>query len=156
MYTMKHLTNEEAAKFFLSDFKLASIGLTDESLLKLHYRQEYDPGEESFLFGIHKDDELIAVFTYLFFTKITLNCHCYVKSQYQGKDSFPKLVDFMASWIRDNIPLAKRVIAMSPASCKHVARALKRGGFTEEGRLKNSIEWRYRVTDLLIFGMELY
>lgn len=155
MFSIKEVTNEVAAKFFLSDPRLAYLGCADDVLVKLYHEKNYEPNELSTLQGIFQNDQLIMLFKHERFSQVAMNCHFYLHSMMHGTGMFKDIVAFLIDWMHKNHPDIVKIIVMAPSSCTHVPAVVGKYGFIKEGHLKNAIVWRQQLVDLWIYSLDI-
>lgn len=154
MLNVKEIDENIATAFFLEDPALCYIALPDHDLVSLYQEKKWYKTNGSYLIGIYVEEELIFIMKYEFFTPIAVNVHFYLKSTLRNKGIFKDIQKLLKKWITNNTNIRK-ILAMSPKSCEMIAHVCEKFGFVKEGHLKNSIIWRNKIDDLLIYGLNL-
>lgn len=154
MYNLSPMNEEDVATFFLSDPKLALLGLPDEELHLLRTEQKFKLEGSCQAEGVYEDGELIGVLMWNMFTNMVINMHLYLSSHFHGSGKFKDVHGSIISWAKET-PFLKRIVVFSPSTCIHIHKAMEGVGFELEGIMPSAIEWRQEVVDLFIFGRKV-
>lgn len=148
-------TPQEINDFFLYDKELCALGLPDDGLAELYYEGSYTPQPGPTFKGVLADEELICLVVFSEFTEVSLNCHFYIKTKYQNQGYALAVQKLLYSYFLEHYPNIKKIITSTPAPCKHVHRSCERFGMKLEGRITNSVYWRWELVDLLFYSIDL-
>lgn len=154
MFDIKLITLEDFNKYCLDNKRLCWQGLSDQSLDYLYHLGSVILPKDSSLVGIYLNNELICVTQFDWWTDRTGILHVFLKTQYQKSDILIKIKKELRLWLLTYTKW-KKLIVITPLLCRHARMACKRMGFTLEGQITKSYVWRQKVTDLLIFGLNL-
>lgn len=152
---IKDIDNIDLTEFFLSDFPLCYLGLSDLSLHQLKTTGKYELAPGSFALGIYNEENiLVSSVIWNLFTESCINMHIYLRTKYQHTDMLDKIHEILYTWLKAHERIEKLII-MTPKPCIHVQKASEKHGFKLEGQLSNAIKWRQKTVDLLIYGYDL-
>ena len=154
MYTLSPVEGDTISSFFLHDPKLALLALPDEDLHTLKMEGKFYLDLNVQAEGVYEDGELIGVLMWNLFTNMVINMHLYLNSVHHGTGKFKDVHTSLISWAKET-PSLTRIVVFSPSTCPHIHTAMLGVGFELEGRMKEAIEWRQEIVDLLIFGRKL-
>jgi len=154
MYTLSPLSEEDVASFFLLDPKLALLGLPDVDLHILRTERKFSLEGSCRAEGVYEDGEMVGILMWNMFTNMVINMHLYLNSVHHGTGKFKDVHTSLISWAKET-PSLTRIVVFSPSTCPHIHTAMLGVGFELEGRMKEAIEWRQEIVDLLIFGRKL-
>lgn len=154
MLEIRNVTKQEIIDFFISDPRLCEMGLSDVEIVTLQETREYLIKPNSTYHGVYDGDRLLAVSKSEWFTNETLCFHLYVtricSSEYRAKDIHNLIINTIKEFNK-----ISKVICMVPSTCRHVSMAVISWGWELEGRIKNSITWRHKLVDVLIYSLDL-
>lgn len=155
MFTRKHIDENEATEFFLSDPNLCWIGLPDNDLQSLYHNKKYIQQYNTVLVGIYDETGLMCVIRWEPFSQVIVSMHVYLATRYHHTGTLRKILHYIKPYFEDpKFPFLKAII-MHPSNVPHVGVALKATGFTYEGTLKDGIVWRQELVDLNFYSIEL-
>ena len=148
------ITSQDISKFFISDNRLCQIGLPDDELEYIDKYNEYPIKKDSEFLGVYSDDTLIALIRLELFTPLSVLCHIYLSTKYQGKKLLKEIIDTLVIHLQENTDFIKIMVPV-PEPCVHVQRPAEAYGFKKEGHMKDIINWRGELVDLLWYGLDI-
>lgn len=154
------VSNVQAAKFFLSDPALITLGLCDELIVELHEHRTYTP-PNCLLKGVYKPsaygnpEELICIIKYELFTSIAVGVHFYIKTSLQCKGLCLEIQKLAQEYCNKEYPFLSKLQVWVPDPCNHVKKACEKFDMELEGIVKKSVIWRTKVVDLYIYGKDI-
>lgn len=152
MFTIKELDKKEVVDFFINDPQLYLLGLPDEFIVALIGDGKFLNPYNSFLQGVYEKDELVMFLMWEPFTSTSISIHTYIPSKYHGTGKYKQIMNWLIKTYWQPDKKLYKIMAMPPSSCTHVIKAIKKIGFKLEGQLKNAVEWRSEVVDLMMFS----
>lgn len=156
MYTIiDDITEEIATEFFLSDPRLAFLGISDEELHMLHTNKHYSFLDNSHYVGVLKDGkDLVSILRYEYFTPQSINQHMYINSNYHHTSVPHEVAQFLLNYAMNTLKIYK-IITLIPSNCPHALSFGLKHGFKKEGVITNCFQWRQQLVDLVIYGLDL-
>jgi len=153
-FILKDINEAQATEFFLNDPKLCYMGLSDMDMYELYYDKIYTFSPISCYQGVYRDDELIGMLRYEYFSEVAVVVHIYISAAKQGKGLNPEINKAVHKHLSEHTQ-AMKLITTVPEPCVHVQKAIAKLGFTYEGRVTDSYVWRQKTVDLLYYGCKL-
>jgi len=154
MYTLSPVEGDTISSFFLHDPKLALLALPDEDLHTLKVDGKFYLDLNVQAEGVYEDGEMVGILMWNMFTDMVINMHLYLNSKHHGTGKFKDVHVSILDWAKES-GRVRRIVVFSPASCVHIHHAMLGVGFEQEGRIKEAMEWRQQVVDILIYGRNL-
>lgn len=155
MYTIKDIEDAKVlSDFFVNDPNLCYLGLPDDDLVNIYNTGEWKPRNTSYFLGVYKEDKLVCIFKYEYYTSIAMTFHGYLKSEYHHTGEFKKIKNALVNWLLDNTTIRKALV-FAPDNCPHVHTAMQGIGMEKEGHIKNALIWRQKKVGLTVYGLDL-
>lgn len=151
---IKDITVQEAGRFLVEDILLSERALPDKELEAMLEGRGYCPITESNYIGVYHCNILICVTKWEYFTDIAANIHPYLSSLLHGKAVTMDVWVVLRKWFMENTSFSKLVV-LAPGPCPNVHKAASSNGFVLEGLLTNTMQWRGKIEDLHIYGLDL-
>lgn len=148
----KELTQEEISDFLMNDPNLAYMGLPDTDLIYMYEHKEYMPHPGSMYIGIEKDDELIGILKWEYFSDVSITVHPYISSKHQNKGLAKEMAIFVKEQLMKDTKV-KKILAFIMEPCEPAIRAVKACGFRQEGFITKCTIWRNELVGIYIFGL---
>lgn len=101
--------------------------------------------------GLYEDEELIGVLRFEPMNLVTAFVHSHMHPKHWGHNKLRECLKISDKWFKENTKIHKQVSTV-PVSCKEVALALLRNGYTIEGNLVGGCYWRGEVQNLVLFS----
>ena len=150
----KELTEQEISDFIVNDPKLVYMGFADKELQYMYENKKYHLHPDSFYIGIEKDDVLIGILKWEYFTQNAISVHPYISSKYQGQGLSKEMSKFVCAQLVKDTQI-KKVVAFIMEPCEQAIRAVKACGFILQGHVTNCTYWREKLTGVYIYGIDL-
>lgn len=150
----KELTQKEISDFLINDPNLAYMGLPDTDLAHMYEHKEYVLHPGSFYIGIEKEDTLIGILKWEYFSDVAITVHPYISSKYQSKGLAKEMAIFVKEHLMKNTEV-KKVLAFIMEPCEPAIRAVQACGFQKEGFISKCTKWRNELVGMYIFGTEV-
>lgn len=148
------LTPKEVSDFIINDPVLICLGFSDSELVYMYEHKEYKLHKDSKYIGIKKDDDIIGILKWEYFTEHCISIHPYIASTFQGKGLSKEIGNFISEHLMKNTDV-KKAVAFIMEPCEAAIRAAKGFGFKLEGHITKCTYWRQKLTGIYIYGLEL-
>lgn len=150
----KELTEQEISDFIVNDPGLVYMGFTDKELMYMYENKKYLLHPQSHYIGIVKDEVLIGILKWEYFTDVAITVHPYISTNYQGKGLAKEMSRFVTEHLLKNTEI-KKVMAFIGDSCEPAIRAVKACGFFQEAFIDKCQVWRQQLGGVYVFSLNL-
>ena len=147
-------TQASIDRFFKEDPQLAYLGLSDEELSGMFQDETYKMNNYSTYLSVQKDDKMVGLLKYEWFTTHCINFHMYIATNMRDKRSLLPISQAIKNYCVNEID-AMKAILMVPSTCEHIHNFVERWGFKKEGVITDCYQWRQETVDLIIYGINI-
>lgn len=151
---LRDITDDIVTSFFSDNPRACYKGLSNSALVYLYYSNKWVSNPEEKVIGVFNKEELSAVLVYSLINDIMVTLHIYLADRHLKSTKFREVVQAIKDYFKNKTSF-KKVIVMAPESCTHVHRAAELFKMDKEGILKDSILWREKLENLIIYGLSI-